>query len=381
MTDESLADVEAVSEEALGDPQAPEPSPPTDDTEAVAGERARDSLGRFTRNGEAEASPDSAAQDSAPPSGEGSAGEPPPVVPAAPDATAAEAEAPLSKAVATPYAVRFGGRDHTIPDAGLTSDGHLVVQPHSVELISTYLGRGIKYEQEVPKLRSQIERLARERSEAEEYNAAVAEQFAALAQLPDEELAVAIQEFRAQYPALREKVRADRLERQLQEREQMSRPDPAEIQRQRIEAFTTTFDEVWEEAMRGQNVLTAQEQQALREELLEIRDSFVVVAPEDNPAEEIVKGEWLFHEPRMKGLIARRIKQVGDLRAEARKIADAQKQNAAVLTPTPPKAPPLSAATSPKPPASSTPSAPPKRKTREEWEMETELIAQGRIPL
>lgn len=377
MTDESPVTVETL-EGVNDDTQAPEPSPLTEDTEAVAGERARDSSGRFTRVAEAEAPTDPDVQDPVSPSGE--AGEEPPVVPAVASETEKAAEAPLFSAVATPYSVRFGGRDHAIPDSGMTADGHLVVKPQSVELISTYLGRGIKYEQEVPKLRSQIERLTREKSESEEYNTVVAEQFAALAQLPDEDLALAIQEFRAQYPALREKVRADRLERQLMEREQMSRPDPAEVQRQRIDAFTTTFDEVWNEAMQGQTALTAQEQQALREELLEIRDSFVVVAPEDNPAEEIVKGEWLFHEPRMKGLIARRIKQVSDLRAEARKIAEAQKSNAAVLSPTPPKAPPLSAAPSQKP-AVAPPVVKPKARTREDWERDLENLAQGRVTL
>lgn len=372
MTDTSPAE-ELQAPDGVGDEsQAPEPSPLTEDTEAVAGERARDASGRFTRTGEAEADPIDDTLDPAPPSGEG---EVEALVPPVPVDTpqAAEAATSVLPELSTPFAVRFSGRDFTVPDAGMTVDGHLVVKPEGVERISKAYGQAIKYEQEFPKLRSEIQRLTRERAESEEYNAAVAEQFAALAQLSDDDLVQAIQEFRSQYPALREKVRADQLERQLRDRDAESRPDPAAQHQQRIEAFTHTFDEVWDEAIRGQEALSAEEQKALREELMEIRDSFVVVAPQDNPDEGIVKGEWLFHEPRMKGLIARRVKQVGDLKADARKIAEAQKRNAAVLSPTPPNAPPLSA--SPKPPTPRPTQAAPSVSSRDAWEKKMERLA------
>lgn len=299
--------------------------------------RARDPLtGKFVPKAGAEGSetPLSPAEAEAP--GEGAA------------AGVATEVAPAPALTSRPYAVKATGRSHEVPGVSLRADGTLEATLEGVELISTYMGRGIKYETEMPRLKAELQHLREGRSEQEEWNQQVGEQYAALAQLPDEELVAAIQDFRAQYPSLRERVRADRAERELQAMRRGSAPDQTQQRQQREQQFYSTFDAVWaDEIAKANGVLTLDEQKELQQELRGISDSLLIIADRDDEDEGIRKGDWLFNDQRMASLIATRVATVKRYKTQQSVDARAKAANAAVLTPAKPKAPPLAANASP----------------------------------
>jgi hypothetical protein len=246
--------------------------------------------------------------------------------------------------VLQPFAVKALGQLHELPGASLRADGALEASPEAVEMIRTYMGRGVKYETEVPRLRQQLQALQEERTEQEEHNRVVGEEFAALAQLPDEDLADAIRDFRMRYPALREKVRADRAERELAQARRSTAPDQRQTRQEQEQKFYSTFETVFgEEVAKAAGVLDKDEQNELLQELRGISDSFLVIADKDNEDEGWKRGDWLFNDRRMSDLISRRVATVKRYKAVQAADAKAKAANAAVLNPPKPKAPPLAA--------------------------------------
>lgn len=346
-TEGVLDSTEVVEGSQDGTPPDGESETPADASTA-SGERLRDAQGRFTK-------PQSDEQaDGADGVGQGEGAD---VVPSA---------APVTQDAGQPVPIRVDGTDYELPGAVRREDGHVVLTPDGFEQVHRWMGKGLVAERKLATMHQQLQQVQQARTARDAEVERLGELYAQMAELDDEQLAEVLRGFRQELPVLREQIKREHLERELEAMRRAQQPDPAQQQEALRTSFVASFNETWEGALRQPwaKGLTPDDQAQLRRELEQVADSFLYIAPADDPQREIRRGEHLFNDVKMEAAIKARAEYVVTLRRQQAQVAQAQAANArkatvAVGTPqgAPRQATPSHAAT-----RASTPP-----KSRDEW--------------
>lgn len=334
--------------------EASSSEPPDETSEASASSttsRPRDEFGRFAKAdpavSQAEGSQDSQGLEAQSPD--------------------AQPTAPTPAVNYRPVALKVDGQMIELPGAGQREDGIIEMQPQAFEEVHRWMGKGIVSERKLGALQEQLRELQEQKSLREQEVEAIGEMYAQMALLDDEQLFEVLQGFRQELPALRERLRADHLQRELERRERASRPDPRQEQETLRASYISAFNEEWESAVRNPEVkgLSPEDHAQIRAELEAVWDSFLFRAPEDDPAREIRRGEYLFDEVKFHQLFATKARYLAGLRQTQAQVQAARVQNATKQAPAP-------VATRQGAPRVATPSqtaqaAKPRPKSREDW--------------
>lgn len=137
---------------------------------------------------------------------------------------------------ASPYSVRFNGRDFGI-DGAVRTDTHLVIPVAQEETVSRYIGMGLKYETERETIKREKAQTAVEREMFTAETGPVMEEVKRLfdiCALQDEnQFAEAFTayawELRHSLPMLKERMELSKKRQELEIRERMSAPDPEQV--------------------------------------------------------------------------------------------------------------------------------------------------------
>jgi hypothetical protein len=294
-------------------------------------------------------------------------------------AAAAAANAPAGRPAATPaatdapWSIAALGRSYEIPGTKVAADGSIALSREGAEMVHRYVGKGIRFESEFPRLKQELERARAERTERDEQNDIIAQEFARLATLDDAELLYAIREFRASYPVLQQQARVKLLERQLADRDRASQPDPEEQRAQFQASVSASLDEGIADVRKQPwaKGLTDDDLKDLRAVAEDAASAFLVQAPADDLERGIRKGETLFDDGKFLAFVQRQAAPITRARAASSAAADAARRNAAA-TQTTVTAPPSVGGNRTGTPAPGKPRAPApvKAKSRDEAEME-----------
>lgn len=327
---------------------APLDETPEGDAELTAEATTDDGQPGDTPGSESEGPPRDAAGRFAPKAGadeaqtiEGTAADPnaAPIAgePATAAATAANAPAgtPAATPVApdTPWSIQALGRSYDIPGTKVSADGSIALSREGAEMVHRYVGKGLRFEQEFPRLRAELERARTERTERDEQNDLIAKEFARMATLDGRELYEAILEFRAAYPVLQQQAQVNLLRRQLEERDRATAPDPEEQRAQFQASVRASLDEGIGDARKQPwaKGLTDDDWKDLRAAAEDAAQAFLVTAPADDLERGIRKGETLFDDARFLAFVQRNAGPITRARAASTAAAAAAQRNAAGL--------------------------------------------------
>ncbi len=131
----------------------------------------------------------------------------------------------------TPYVVKYKGQEYEVPGARVTPDGVIIAKDH-LELVSTYLGKGIKLDAERAALREEKAMASVERARMTASNKEV-EKLMQIAGIGDEtQFAEALLtyglELRAALPTLQREIALSEREARIALQRELSQPDPDE---------------------------------------------------------------------------------------------------------------------------------------------------------
>lgn len=271
-----------------------EPAPETDEPliERAGEDRGdgRDAQGRFVgKEGEAQAdappAPDAAAQPATP----GAEGEAPPPV------------------ADVPYAIRYNGQEIVVPGAKVTDEG-VFIPKASAELVSAFLGKGVKLEYERADLRREKASVEIEKASVSSMKQEIDTLFKLAAEPDDQQFAEAWLayglELRQALPTLEREMALGKREAELRLREEMHRPDP-EDQHQQVEQVVQQTIQSFVEAAKQHPDFSV-----MRDEDWASVSGFILQAPQSflrqagarlTPLEQqagVQPGEWYFDQDR-----------------------------------------------------------------------------------
>ena len=282
-----------------------------------------------------------------------------------------EAEAaPIAEAAAAPKGravqLKADGQMYDLPGATLRDDGIVELDAQGFDVVHRYVGQAIVAQRKIEKLTRENAEISQRTTAEAEYVKRVGEQYAQLALLAQEnpeEAVELLRGFAQQLPALQAQMEAEHWRRVAEQGQKAMQPDPQVVQAQREEAFGISMKQTWDEALQAPwaKGLAPEDVEQLAKELWEVRDSFLVVATQDDPANDIQRGEWLFNEPKMVNAMKARAEYVANLRRVQQKVAASAQRNAEKKV----VAPPMGAG---KRVGNTTVTPQPKAKSREEWQ-------------
>jgi hypothetical protein len=294
--------------------------------------------------------------------------------------SAAPAATSATPAATAPWQVKALGQSYDIPGTSVNADGGMSVTADGARVMHEYIGKGIKYDREFPRLRAELERARTERTERDEHNDLIAKEFARMATLDGRELYDAVLEFRAAYPVLQQQAQVNLLRRQLAERDRAAAPDPEEQRAQFQASVNASLDEGIADARKQPwaKGLTDEDWKDLRAAAEDAAQAFLVTAPADDLERGIRKGETLFDDVRFLAFVQRNAGPIARARAASSAATAAAQRNAAGLQTTVTAPPSVGGNRTAPPPAKPRAAAPVKAKSleeqKEDWRREMGLI-------
>ena len=295
---------------------------------------------------------------------------------AAPEGEATEGEAEAAEAAPAtsseparpsgrPVQLKADGQLYDLPGAIQRDDGVVELDQAGFDVVHRYVGQAIVSQKKIQRLQHELEQARQQTTAEAEYVRALGEQYATLAQLDPEDMVAALIEFRQQLPALQARMEAEHWKRQAEQVQRASQPDPRQQEAQYEQLFWHSFDEAFEEfgGAAWAKGLHPDDMAQIKRELEQVAPVFRVIAQQDDPENEVRRGEWLFHLPKLEQQAKQRAEYLAKLRVDQARVASSAQRNAVKNTKV--VAPPMAGAKT----VTTTTSAPaPKAKSFEEWQ-------------
>ena len=260
---------------------------------------------------------------------------------AAPEGEATEGEAEAAEAAPAtsseparpsgrPVQLKADGQLYDLPGAIQRDDGVVELDQAGFDVVHRYVGQAIVSQKKIQRLQHELEQARQQTTAEAEYVRALGEQYATLAQLDPEDMVAALIEFRQQLPALQARMEAEHWKRQAEHVQRASQPDPRQQEAQYEQLFWHSFDEAFVEFAQAPwaKGLSPDDLNQIKAELEGVAPAFRVIAQQDDRENDIRRGEWLFHQPKLEAQVQKRAQYVANLRREQAKVAASAQRNA-----------------------------------------------------
>jgi len=265
-----------------------------------------------------------------------------------------------------PVQLKADGQLYDLPGAVQRDDGVIELDAQGFDLVHRYVGQAIVSQRKIEKLTRENAEISQRTTAEAEYVKKVGEQYAQLALLSkqDPEQAFALlQGFADQLPTLQAQMEAEHWRKMAEQGQKAMQPDPQQVYVALETEFRQSLKETWDRGLQQPwaKGLTPEDIEQLANEFWEVRDSFKVIAPEDDPDNGVQKGQWFHDEAKQLRLMEQKAQFIVNLRKQQAKVAAATSRNAPAKV----VAPPMGAGK--RVGNTTTPVATTKAKTREEW--------------
>lgn len=274
---------------------------------------------------------------------------------------AAQPDAPRGR----PVQLKADGQLYDLPGAVIRDDGMVEMDAQAFDIVHRNIGQNVVAQRKIAHLTQKLQETEQYTTEESERVKIVGERITQLALMmrenPGEAHDILI-EFANQLPTLEAQIQAEHWRKLAEKGQRAMQPDPQQVYVALETEFRQSLKETWDRGLQQPwaKGLTPEDIEQLANEFWEVRDSFKVIAPQDDPQSGVQAGQWFHDEAKQLRLMEQKAQFILGLRKQQAKVAAASQRNAPAKV----VAPPMGAG---KRVGNTTSVAAPKAKTREEW--------------
>lgn len=240
-----------------------------------------------------------------------------------------------------PVQVKADGQLYDLPGAIIRDDGMVEMDAQAFDIVHRNIGQNVVAQRKIAHLTQQLQQTKEQTTAEAEYVKKVGEQYAQLALLSkqDPEQAFALlQGFADQLPTLQAQMEAEHWRKMAEQGQRAMQPDPQQVYVALETEFRQSLKETWDRGLQQPwaKGLTPEDIQQLADEFWEVRDSFKVIAQQDDPQAGVQAGQWFHDEAKQLRLMEQKAQFIVNLRKQQAKVAAATSRNAPAKVVAPP---------------------------------------------